>query len=73
MRDFERDVSLLRLTVNGYNSNLLLYSLYYAEACNEFAVPFSALLRPGNTALYEQMLQRRRSVGNAVADDRPDI
>jgi len=29
---------------------LSLYSPYYAEACNEFAVPNSALYRQGNTA-----------------------
>jgi len=32
--------------------NLSLYAPYYAEACNEFAVPISASLRQGNTATY---------------------
>ena len=49
-------------------SNLSLYSLYYAEACNEFAGPISASLRPGNTASFEEMLQRWRAVGNTVSD-----
>jgi len=31
------------------NQNLLLYSSYYTEACNEFAVPISASYRQGNT------------------------
>ena len=38
-------------------SNLSLYSLYYVEACNELAGPVSALLHPGNTAPFEEMLQ----------------
>ena len=49
-------------------SNLSLYSLYCAEACNEFAGPISASLRPGNSALFEEMLQRWRVVGNTVSD-----
>ena len=49
-------------------SNLLLYSLYYAEVCNEFARPISASLRPGNTVSFEVMSQRWRAVGNTVSD-----
>ena len=49
-------------------SNLSLYSLHYAEACNELAGPISASLRPGNTAPFEEMLQRWRAVGNTVSD-----
>ena len=49
-------------------SNLSLYSLYYAEACNELAGPISASLRPGNTAPFEEMSQRWRAVGNTVSD-----
>jgi len=30
-------------------SNLSLYSPYYAEACNELAVPISVSQRQGNT------------------------
>ena len=48
--------------------SLSLYSLYYAEACNEFAGPISASLRPGNTAPFEEMSQRWRAVGNTVSD-----
>ena len=36
------------------NSNLLLYSLYYAEACNEFAGPISASLRLWATQLLSK-------------------
>ena len=49
-------------------SNLSLYSLDYAEACNEFAGPISASLRPGDTAPFEEMLQRWRGVGNTVSN-----
>ena len=48
--------------------NLSLYSPYYAETCNEFAGPISALLCPDNTALFEEMLQRWQAVGNTVSD-----
>ena len=36
-------------------------------ACNEFTGPISASLRPGNTALFEKMLQGWRAVGNTVS------
>ena len=45
-----------------------LYLLNYAEACNEFPGPISVSLRPGNTALFEEMSQRWRVVGNTVFD-----
>ena len=45
-----------------------LYSLDYAEACNELAGPISASLRQGNTAPFEEMSQRWRAVGNTVSD-----
>ena len=48
-------------------SNLLLL-LYYAEACNEWAVPISASLSPGNTASFKEMLQRWQVIGNPVSD-----
>ena len=35
-------------------SNLLLYSLYYAEACNELAGPVSASLRLRATQLFSK-------------------
>ena len=47
-------------------SNLSLYSLHYAEACNELARPIFASLLPGSTAPFEEMLQRWRAVGNTV-------
>ena len=49
-------------------SNLSLYSLYYTKACNEFAGPISASLRPGNTTSFEEMSQQWRAVGNTVSD-----
>ena len=54
-----------------FKSNLiksLLYSLYYAEACNELAGLNSASMRPRNTASFEEMSQRWRVVGNTVSD-----
>ena len=48
--------------VTYVKSNLLLNSLYYPEECNELAGPISASLRPGNTARFEEMLQRWRAV-----------
>ena len=49
-------------------SNVSLYFLYYAEACNEFARLISMSLRPGNPAPFEEMLLRWRAVGNIVSD-----
>ena len=49
-------------------SNLSLYSLDYAEACNELAGPISVSLRPGNTAPFEEMSQWWRAVDNTVSD-----
>ena len=48
--------------------NFSVYSLHYAEACCELAEPISASLRPGNTAPFEEMLQRWRAVDNTVFD-----
>ena len=48
-------------------SNLSLYSLFYAEACNEFAEPFSASMRPGNTAPSKEC----RSGGEPLATQCP--
>ena len=53
---------------NQIKSNLSLYSLHYAEACNELAGPISASLRPGNTAPFEEMSLRWRAIGNTVSD-----
>ena len=49
-------------------SNLLLCSLYYAEACNEFAGFFFTPLRPGNTAFFKELSQWWRAFGNTVFD-----
>ena len=50
------------------NQIFLLYSLYYAEACNELTGPISASLRPDNTAPFEEISQRWRAVGNTASD-----
>ena len=49
-------------------SNLSLYPLYYAKACNEFAGPISALLRQRYSATFEDMSQGWRAVGNIMSD-----
>ena len=54
-----------------FKSNVSLYSLYYAEVCNEFAKPISASLHPGNTASLEEMLQRWQTVGNTCVRFEP--
>ena len=56
------------LLILQIKSNLSLYSLDYAEACNELAGPISASLRPGNTVPFEEMSQRSRAVGNTVSN-----
>ena len=45
-----------------------LYSLYFAEACNDLARSIFASLRPGNPASFEEMLQRWRAVGDTAFD-----
>ena len=67
----EIEISLVEWNVDLYcgrkvKSNLSLYSLYHAEACNEFAGPNSASLRPGNIAPFKEMSQRWLSVGNTM-------
>ena len=62
---FELGETILYNTVFYLKSNLSLYSLQYAEACNEFAGPISASLRLGNTAPLEETLQRQRAVARA--------
>ena len=58
---FYQNLTVLRLIasyiveeIHSIKSNLLLYSLYYAEACYEFAI--STSLRPGNSAHWEEIL-----------------
>ena len=46
----EEEINSIFTKLVKARSNLSLYSLYYAEACNEFAGPNSTSLRPGNTA-----------------------
>ena len=54
--------------ITPQRSNLSLYSLYYAEAWNEMTGPIYASLRPGNTASFEEVLQRRQAIGDTVSD-----
>ena len=54
-------------------SNFSLYSLFYAEACNEFAGTISASLRPSNTAPFEEISQQWLAVGNAYHVYMPSI
>ena len=54
--------------LNSFKLNLSLYSLYYAEASNELAMPIFAPLRLDSTASFEEMSQRWRAVGNTVSD-----
>ena len=49
-------------------SVLSLYPLCYTKACNEFAGPISALLRPGDTASFKKMSQPWRALGSTVSD-----
>ena len=43
------------LIVFQIESNLSLYSPYYAEACSELAGPISESMCPGNTAFFEKI------------------
>ena len=62
-------INLTRTNQRGqFKSNVSLYLLYYAEACNELAGPISVSLRLGNTASFEEMLQRWLIIGNTVSD-----
>ena len=50
---------------NKSNQNQIFH--YYAEARIKFARPISASLRQGNTARFEEMMQRWQIVGNTVS------
>ena len=50
-------------------SNLLVFSQYYDEACNQFAGPFFPSSCPGKTLiLFKEILRRWRAVCNTVSD-----
>ena len=66
--DFMKDEVLELRLQNQIKSNLSLYSLYYTEACNQFAGLIFASLRPGNTAPFEEMPQQWRVIGNTAFD-----
>jgi len=59
--------------------NLSLYSPYYAEACNEFAVPISASQRQGNTAtcvhveVLANRLQQMQTCENEHVEVAPNL
>ena len=61
-------------SLNQTNSNISLYSLYYAEACHEFAGPIFMSLRLQVTQLFSK---KCRSFGeplqHCVRFDRPEI
>ena len=54
--------------IGVFKSNLLLYSLIYAKACNKFVGSISASLPLGSTASFEETSQRWRVVGNTVSN-----
>ena len=56
------------MILNAMISNLLSYSMCYAEACYEFARLISVFRFPGNTTPFEEMTQRWRAVGDTVSD-----
>ena len=50
-------------------SFIILYLLYYAEAFNNFFWAHPRVIAPtGNTAPFEEMLQRWQAVGNTVSN-----
>ena len=49
---------------NQIKSSLYLFN--YAEACDELAVPISASLLLGRTALFQEIAQGWQSGGNTV-------
>ena len=49
-------------------SNASAYLLYYTEECKELAETVYALLQPGNTASFQEMLQEWQAVGNTESD-----
>ena len=53
---------------NQIKSNISLYLLYYAEACDELAGLIATSLRPGSTASFEEMSLRWRAVGSTVSN-----
>ena len=57
-----------KILTTSNQSNLSLYSSYYAEACNQLAGSISASLRPGNTTPFKKMSQLWQIVGNTVSN-----
>ena len=50
------------------SNKISLYLPDYTKACNKWAGPISASLRPCNTTPFEEMSQRWRAFGNTVSD-----
>ena len=61
--DYETTSVLFQIKIN-----LLLYLLYYAEACNDLTGTFPTSLRPINTASFEEISQQWRAIGNTAFD-----
>ena len=59
------------IIVIGIKSNLLLYSLYYAEACNELAGSISAQLRLPETQLFSKKCRSGRKPLATLSSIRP--
>ena len=60
---------MIQYNVHDYcRTNQIKYFNILTEACNEIAGPTSASLCPGSTALYEEMSQRWRAIGNTASD-----
>ena len=66
LKHFIQDEFVLPSSSNQ-KSNLSLYSLYYAKACNGFAGHIFESMRLGNTALFEEISQRWRAVRNTLS------
>ena len=54
--------------LRNFKSNFLLYSLYCAEACIEFAWPISASLHERQYSFFRRNVAAVASVGNTASD-----
>ena len=65
---YYEDDRLKKYYWNVIDQKSFIYSLYYAEACNELAGLISTTLRPGSKPSFKEMSQRWRAIGNTVSD-----
>ena len=63
----------LTITYTSNQSNLSVHSLFYAEACNEFAGLICASLRPDNIASFEEIAAVASRWHHCVRFDRLEI